>query len=415
MTSLSQRLSLVPASPIRKLVPFAQAAKRNGVKVYHLNIGDPDIKTPDEMISVLRNWDKNPISYELSQGSTQFLDALTWYYHTLGYTFIDAKHIQVTNGGSEAISMALFATCEPGDEVIIFEPFYANYNSYTALNGVHIKAITTSIESGFHLPSKEIIENTISKNTKAILFCNPNNPTGTVYTKDEIEMLVDIASKHELFLLSDEVYREYTYDGKAQVSLLSYMQKIPNQAIVLDSMSKRYSLCGARLGALVSLSDDLLSGVLRIAQGRLSSGFIDQAMASKLIHVPHQYIENVQKEYELRRDVLFSGLQNIPGVTVCKPEGAFYVIVGLPVDDSEKFCQWLLTDFRDPSASSLRKDSGQAGQAETLMLAPAAGFYATEGKGKNEVRIAYVLNVTDLKRCIELLQKSLILYTSTFQ
>lgn len=413
MAKLASRLALVPPSPIRKLVPFAQAAKKDGVKVYHLNIGDPDIKTPDEMIAILRNWDKNPISYELSQGSTKFLESLRWYYHSLGFDFIETNNIQVTNGGSEAISMALFAVCEPGDEIIVFEPFYANYNSYAALNDVHIHAITTTIESGFHLPTKDVIEKAINSNTKAILFCNPNNPTGTVYTKEEIEMLVEIASKHGLFLLSDEVYREYTYDGKTQVSLFSYMEKIPDQAVVLDSMSKRYSLCGARLGALVSLNPDLLSGVLRIAQGRLSSGFIDQAMASELVRVPDQYIKDVQKEYELRRDVLFDGLQNIPGVVVCKPEGAFYVIVGLPVEDSEAFCQWLLTDFRDPSASSLRKGSGQAGQAETIMIAPAGGFYATEGKGKNEVRIAYVLNVQDLKRSIDLLRIALDLYSKT--
>lgn len=399
MAKLASRLALVPPSPIRKLVPFAQGAKKDGVKVYHLNIGDPDIKTPDEMIAVLQNWDKNPISYELSQGSANFLDALAWYYHSIGHAFIETKHIQVTNGGSEAISMALFATCEPGDEVIVFEPFYANYNSYAALNDVKIRAITTTIESGFHLPEKDVIEKTINSKTKAILFCNPNNPTGTVYTKEEIEMLVEIASEHGLFLLSDEVYREYTYDGKTQVSLLSYMERIPDQAIVLDSMSKRYSLCGARLGALVSLNQDLLSGVLRIAQGRLSSGFIDQAMASELVHVPDQYIHDVQKEYELRRNVLFDGLQNIPGVVVRKPEGAFYVIVGLPVKDSEAFCQWLLTDFRD--------------QKETIMIAPAGGFYATEDKGKNEVRIAYVLNVQDLRRSIDLLALALKLYNKT--
>ncbi|MBI5614177.1 pyridoxal phosphate-dependent aminotransferase [Candidatus Gottesmanbacteria bacterium] len=399
MPSLAKRLESVPASPIRKLVPYAQAAKKSGTKVYHLNIGDPDIKTPEEMIGVLKSWDKNPISYELSQGSTKFLEALTWYYHSLGFTFIETKNIQVTNGGSEAISMALFATCEPGDEVIVFEPFYANYNSYAALNGVKIHAITTTIESGFHLPSKKTIEKAINDKTKAILFCNPNNPTGTVYTKEEIEMLVDIATEHGLFLLSDEVYREYTYDGKTQVSLLSYMPKVPDQAIVLDSMSKRYSLCGARLGALVSLNPNLLAGVLRIAQGRLSSGFIDQAMASELVHVENQYIVNVQKEYELRRDALFRGLQSIPGVTVRKPEGAFYVIVGLPVGDSEAFCQWLLTDFRD--------------QNETIMIAPAGGFYATVGKGKNEVRIAYVLNTKDLKRSIDLLRIALSLYNKT--
>lgn len=393
---VSGRLELVPASPIRKLVPFAAAAKREGVKVYHLNIGDPDIKTPEEMLKVLKTWDKNPIGYSQSQGEPAFLEALKNYYHKLGFDFIDIPNIQATSGGSEAISMALFATCEPADEVIVFEPFYANYNTYAAVNGVVLVPILTSSTDGFHLPQAQAIEKYISKRTKAILYCNPNNPTGTVYTKEEIEMLVALAKKHNLFLLSDEVYREFTYDGRTQVSLFSYMGEIPRQAIVLDSMSKRYSLCGARLGVLVSLNTDIMDGVLRIAQGRLSVGLVDQAIAAKLTEVPQVYFAQVHAEYEKRRDVLYDGLKKISGVTIPKPEGAFYSIVGLPVTDSEDFCKWLLTDFRD--------------HGETVMLAPAAGFYATHGKGKNEVRIAYVLNTKALKRCIELLERALTQY-----
>ncbi len=408
MSSVSKRLLQVPASPIRKLVPLAQAAKKSGVKVYHLNIGDPDIKTPQVMMNVLKNWTINPIGYSQSQGEPVFLESLKTYYHKLGYRFLDTKHIQVTSGGSEGISMVLFATCAPGDEVIVFEPFYANYNTYAVVNGVKLVPIRTSIKDGFHLPAQSVIEKKITKRTRAILICNPNNPTGTVYTKEEVETLVALAKKHGLFLLSDEVYREYAYDGRKQVSLLPYMKQLPKQAIVLDSMSKRYNLCGVRLGAIVSLNDDIMAGVLRIGQGRLSSGIVDQMIAAKLTEVTPKWLRQTHDEWERRRDVLFEGLRKIPGVVIPKPEGAFYTIVGLPVNDSEKFASWLLTDFRDPSPNS--------GQVETVMVAPAGGFYASTSLGtgasipKNEVRIAYVLNTHDLKRCIELLAKALDVY-----
>lgn len=394
--SVSSRLSLVPSSPIRKLVPFAVAAKKEGVHVYHLNIGDPDIKTPQVMIDVLKNWDRNPIGYDQSQGNPEFLEAMKMYYNGLGFAFIESKHIQVTTGGSEAISMAMFSVANAGDEILTFEPLYTNYNSYAVVTGVTLKALPTSSDTGFHLPSRDVIEAAITQKTKAILICNPNNPTGTVYTEDEIQMLVDIAKTHGLFLLSDEVYREYTYDGREHVSLLSYMQEIPDHAIVLDSMSKRYSLCGVRLGTLVTLNNNIRAGVLAIAQGRLSAGLVDQMIAAKLVDVPESYMKEVHEEYTKRRDVLYEGLKNIPGVIIPKPEGAFYTIVGLPVSDAEDFCQWLLTDFRDNN--------------ETLMIAPAAGFYATPGRGTNEVRIAYVLNTTSIARCVELLTKALDVY-----
>lgn len=405
MFMLSKRFTHSPASPIRKLVPFAQAAKKKGVHVYHLNIGDPDIKTPDCMLDVLKKWDKNPVGYSLSQGEPAFLTALLSYYHSLGFSYLKDRDLQVTLGGSEALFWAMFTVTDPGDEMIVFEPFYANYNSYAALNEITFVPVKTDIQNGFHLPPCESIERLISKRTKAILFCSPNNPTGTVYTKEEMDMLVSIAKKHGLYLLSDEVYREFTYDGRKQVSLLSYMEDLPDQAIVLDSMSKRYSACGARLGVFICLDSEIMAGVLRLAQGRLSAGLVDQLMLSKLTEVPQSYFDAVKADYQNRRDILYAGLGKIPGVTCPKPEGAFYTIVGLPVADAEDFCRWLLTDFRDPSASS--------GQEETVMLAPAAGFYSTPGAGKNEVRIAYVLEVPKLIRCLEILTKALKQYRNT--
>lgn len=395
-TKVSNRLLAVPASPIRKLVPFATEAKKKGVKVYHLNIGDPDIKTPEVMIDVLKNWTDNPIAYGQSQGQPKFLESLVSYYNKLGHSFVKTNHIQVTTGGSEAISMTLFAVCAQGEEVIAFEPYYANYNSYSTINGVKIVPVLTKGETGFHLPARGEIEKKISKKTKAILICNPSNPTGTVYTKDEMEMLVSICVKNNLFLISDEVYREFVYDGKKYFSILEYMKKYPDKMILLDSLSKRYSLCGARLGMIVSLNKDITDGTLRMAQGRLSSGYVDQAMAEKLTEVDKSYFKAVQKEYQTRRDVLYQGLKSIPGVYLEKPEGAFYTIVKLPVKDSEDFCQWLLTDFRYKN--------------ETVMVAPAAGFYGTRGMGKDEVRIAYVLNCSDLEKAIEILRRALVEY-----
>lgn len=393
---VSSRLLKVPASPIRKLVPYAQEAKRQGVKVFHLNIGDPDIKTPEVMIDVLRNWEQNPIKYAHSQGEPDFLKALQIYYQRIGFDFVDTKNIIVTNGSSEGLSMVLFAIADQGGEIITFDPYYANYSSFAVINNVKLKPILTEGKNGFHLPDKKTIEKNITKKTRAILYCNPNNPTGTVYSKKEVEMLVEIAKEYNLFLISDEAYREFSYDGKKQVSILSYMKKIPQQAILIDCVSKRYSLCGARLGMIVSLNEDLMDGVLRIAQGRLSSGFINQKMAAKLTEVPESYFKKVHSEYQKRRDVLYSGLKKIKGVFLEKPEGAFYAVVKLPVVDAEDFCQWLLTKFRYKKS--------------TVMLAPAAGFYASPDLGRNEVRIAYVLNVHDLQRSIEILEKALVEY-----
>lgn len=396
MINTSQRLLSVPPSPIRKLVPFAQKAKQQGVKIFHLNIGDPDIKTPQVFIDVLNQWQKNPISYGQSQGEPDFLEALKTYYQQLGYLFIQAKNIQVTSGGSEAISMVLFAVCNPHDEVIVFEPYYANYNSYAIINNVKLQAITAHSQNGFHLPETSVIEKHITKKTKAILICNPNNPTGTVYTKEEINRLVKIAQKHGLFLIADEVYRDFVYDNQKHVSLLDYMKQLPKQVIVIDSLSKRYSLCGARLGMIVSLNQKIMDGVLRIAQGRLSSGLISQTMACQINNIPKDFLSNVKTEYEERRNLLYHGLKQIPGVTLEKPEGAFYCIVNLPIDNAEKFCMWLLTDFRHNN--------------QTVMLAPAAGFYQTTGLAQNQVRIAYVINKKDLQESLQILTHALIKY-----
>lgn len=398
MLKISNRLTIVPASPMRRLIPFEKLAVKKGVKIYHLNIGDPDIKTPAVMIDVLKNWKTNPIAYSPSQGLPEFIESLKKYYHHLEHKFIKSENIQVTTGGSEAISMAMFAVGAWGDEIIVFEPFYANYNSYAAINGIKLVPVVTVSKNGFHLPPKAEIEKKITKKTKAILFCNPGNPTGTVYTKEELQTLVKIAQKHDLFLISDEVYREFTYDGRYHISLLDFMEKIPNQAIMLDSLSKRYSLCGARLGVFISLNSTLMAGVLRMAQSRLSSGLIDQTVATKLTKITNRYFKKIRNEYEHRRNVLYEGLKKIPGVFLPLPEGAFYAIVRLPVKNAEAFCQWLLTDFRLNN--------------ETVMLTPATGFYADAGLGTAEVRIAYVLNARDLKKSIEIIKCALQKYSS---
>lgn len=396
MRGLARRLEKVPTSPIRKLVPYANEAKKRGVKVYHLNIGDPDIETPKAMLKVVKNWQTNPIGYAQSQGDLELLAALKSYYHGLGHKFVETPNIQVTSGGSEGLQMVFLATCDVGDEVICFEPFYANYRTYAALAGAKLVPVTTKLSEGFHLSSKKAIEAKISQRTKAVLYCNPNNPTGTAYTKAAVEMLVEIAKKHGLFLWADEVYREFTYGGK-QVSILKYMRQMPQQVVLLDSLSKRYSVCGIRVGAIVSLNEELMAGVLRMGQGRLSSGLLDQKVAAALTKVPKSYFDKVQKEYKKRRDTLYEGLNKIAGVKASQPEGAFYMMVKLPVKNAEDFCKWLLTDF--PSTGS--------GLKETVMLAPGEGFYASSGMGKNEVRIAYVLEVKKLKRCVELLRLAL--------
>jgi len=398
-TKLSQRIHDLPISAIRKLAPFADKAKKQGVKIYHLNIGQPDVKTPQVMIDSLKLWTQNPIAYAPSGGTQEYLQALETYYHDLGFLFVNTNNILATIAGSEGINMAMFAVCDPGDEIMVFEPFYSNYATSAHICGIKLIPIETSITSSFHLPDRQKIERAITTKTKAILYSNPCNPTGAVYTKDEIQLLIDIVKKHNLFLLSDEVYREYTFIDRPHVSILSYMREIPKQAVLIDSLSKRYSLCGARLGNLVTLNKEILAGALKFAISRLSAGLIDQHVGAQLVHVPKEYTKSMQREYRSRRDVMLEGLRSIKGVHVTKPEGAFYIIAELPVRDAQLFSVWLLESFRDTN--------------ETVMLAPGNGFYKDPAKGKRQVRIAYVLEESQLKRSIELLKKALHEYKNT--
>lgn len=392
---VSSRLSSLPVSSVRKLTPFAAEAKKAGVKIYHLNIGDPDIKTPDIMIDVLKNWTINPIRYAQSNGEPHFINAMLEYYSKIGFSNISEKEIIATVGGSEAVNLAFYAVCAPGEEILVFEPFYSNYSSCAHYVGAKLVAVPAGKETNFHLPSREVIESKITDKTRAILYCSPGNPTGAVYSKEEVELLVSIARDHNLFLISDEVYREYIFEGE-HTSLLSYIDEIPDKAILLDSLSKRYSLCGARLGVIVSKNGELIKGIIKLAQARLSGGLIDQEMASKMNEVPDSYIEDVREEYKKRRDVLYEGLTAIEGVEMAVPEGAFYTMVTLPVPDAEDFAIFLLKEFRIDN--------------ETVMVAPGAGFYGTEGVGKDQVRIAYVLNTDDLKKAIDIIKQGLIEY-----
>lgn len=393
LINLSSRLQKLPISSIRKLTPYADKAKKQNVKIYHLNIGQPDVKTPQVMIDSLKFWMQNPISYAPSGGTLEYLQALETYYHDLGFLFVNTNNILGTIAGSEGINMAMFAVCDPGDEIMVFEPFYSNYATSAHICGIKLVPIETSIANNFHPPDRQKIESVITSKTKAILFSNPCNPTGTVYTKDEIQLLIDIVKKHNLYILADEVYREYIFVDRPHVSILQYMQEIPGQAILIDSLSKRYNLCGARLGNLVSLNENILKGSLKFAISRLSAGLIDQHVGAQLVHVPKAYTQAMQREYRNRRDVMFEALRSIKGVQVAKPEGAFYIMAELPVKDAEKFLIWLLESFRENN--------------ETVMLAPGNGFYLDPEKGKKQIRIAYVLEEKNLRRSIEILKKAL--------
>ncbi len=393
MSSLSSRLANLPISSVRKLIPLMVQTEKQGVNIYKLNMGEPDIASPDVMLDAVKSFSTNPIRYAPSGGTKEYIAALKAYYHGLGYSFIDEKQIIGTTAGSEAINMALFATCDPGDHILTFEPFYSAYQTAAKLWNIQLNTVETKLADGFHLPSKEMIEAAITPRTKAILLANPNNPTGTVYTHEEIKMLVALTKKHNLFLISDEVYREYVFVDRPHIPILDFMLEIPDQAILVDSLSKRYSICGARLGCLVSLNPDLMQGALKFAMSRLSSGLIDQHLGASLTQVPTAYIEGIKKEFQKRRDITFEMLRNMPGVEISLPEGAFYAFVKLPIPDAARFCEWLLTDFRDDN--------------ETVMLAPGDGFYADPQKGKQYVRIAYVLEEKKLRRALELLKNAL--------
>lgn len=380
----------MPASPIRKLVPFAEAVKKKGITVYHLNIGQPDIETPPAILDAVRNTDIKVLEYSHSAGNESYRKKLVQYYKKVG---IDVTHEQIiiTTGGSEAIQFGFLCCLNPGDEVIIPEPFYANYNGFACAAGVNVIPITSKIETGFGLPPISDFEKVISDKTKAIIICNPNNPTGYLYSREEMEALKDLCLKHSLYLFSDEAYREFCYDGK-YVSAM-HLKGLEENVVLMDTISKRYSACGARLGAFVTKNKNVYDAALKFAQARLSPPGLAQIMGEAAVDLPDSYFETPKAEYLARRDLLIKRLNDMPGVFCPNPGGAFYAIAQLPIDDADKFCQWLLESF------SYKK--------QTVMLAPATGFYCTEGLGKNEVRLAYVLNLDSLNKAMDCLEKAL--------
>lgn len=394
MPSISNKAGAMPSSPIRKLVPFAEAAKKRGLKIFHLNIGQPDIETPASFLDAIKNSNIKIVEYSHSAGNESYRKKLCNYYKEYNIN-IDATEVIITNGGSEAISIAMMTCFNPGDEIIIPEPFYANYNGFSRSADVIVKPVRSYIESGFALPSIEDFEKAITPKTKGIMICNPGNPTGYLYTKAELEALRDLVKKHDLFLLSDEVYREFCYDGKEYISVM-HLSGIENNVILLDSISKRYSACGARIGALISKNKEIMAAALKFAQARLSPPTYGQIGAEAALDTPKSYFEGVNKEYVARRDFVIEALNKMEGVFCPKPSGAFYCIAKLPIDNADKFCQWLLEDFNYNS--------------QTVMLAPATGFYSTPGAGYNEVRIAYVLKIEDLKNAMICLQEALRIY-----
>ena len=387
----------MPASPIRKLMPFAEKAKREGKKVYHLNIGQPDIETPHEVFDAIRKIHFKVLEYSHSAGIESYRRKLADYYRKyeieIGY-----ENILITTGGSEAITFGMMATLDEGDEIIIPEPFYANYNGFAVSAGVVIRPITSYIENGFALPPISEFEKLITPKTKAILICNPNNPTGYFYSKEELEQLKEIVLDHNLFLFVDEVYREFVYDGKKHFSVLN-LQGLEENVIVIDSVSKRFSMCGARIGCLISRNKKVLETVLKFAQARLSPPTFGQIAAEAALDVPQEYFDKVVAEYLSRRNLMCERMNSIPGVLCPKPGGAFYTVARFPIDDCDKFCQWLLESFSHKN--------------ETVMLAPATGFYATKGLGMDEARIAYVLNNKDMRRAFDCLQAALEQYPGT--
>lgn len=394
MLTLSKIAQTLPASPIRKLVPFAEQAKKRGVKVYHLNIGQPDIIAPKVALNAVKENTLKLVEYPNSAGNESYRKGLARYYQNIGID-VDVADINITTGGSEALQIALTVTCNPDDEVIVMEPFYTNYNAFALISNVKFVPISTSIDNGFAIPSVEEFEKLITPKTKGIIICNPCNPTGVLYSKDEIEKLGEIARKHNLFIYSDEVYREFCYTEEPHYSCM-HIKGLENNVILIDSVSKRYSLCGVRIGAIVSKNKEVMNAVLRYAQARLCSPAYGQIAAEAALEAPESYFKYVKDEYISRRDYLVKELQAIPGVLCPNPMGAFYAAVRLPIDDSEKFAQWLLEEF--------------SYENQTVMVAPMAGFYATPGKGKDEVRIAYVLKIDDLKGAINCLKEALKVY-----
>jgi aspartate aminotransferase len=384
----------MPASPIRRLVPYAEEAKLKGRKVYHLNIGQPDIKTPEVARTAVRNMADEVIMYSHSAGNESYRRKLADFYQGLGLQ-VDYRDILVTTGGSEAISFALMSTVNPGEEVIVPEPFYANYNGFSVAAGVRVIPITSGIDSGFALPPIEEFEKVITPATRGIIICNPNNPTGYLYSRGELEMLGEIVKKHDLYLFSDEVYREFCYDGETHVSAMD-LEGLEEHVIMFDSVSKRYSMCGARVGSLISRNRKVISTALKFAQARLSPPSYGQVAGEAALDTPDSYFREVYEEYIERRDFMVKALNNMPGVKCPTPKGAFYTVVHLPVDDTDLFCKWILSEFEYKN--------------QTVMMAPASGFYSTPGLGTQEVRIAYVLKKEDLADAMETLAEALKVY-----
>lgn len=396
MPKISKKGILMPESPIRKLVPFAENARKRGLKVYQLNIGQPDIETPKVALDAVKNNNLKILAYSRSEGSEEYRIKLSNYYHSKNIK-VNHQEIIVTSGASEALSFAFGSIMDKDDEIIVPEPFYANYNGFSVANSLKIVPVVSTIENNFSLPSIEDFEKLITKKTKAILICNPNNPTGYLYSKKEIEKLVEIVKKHDLFLISDEVYREFTYDGGSHYSIMED-SSIAQNAIMIDSVSKRYSMCGARIGCVVSKNESVIKTVLKFAQSRLSPPTYAQIASEAALETPQSYFQEINTKYVSRRNLLIHELKKIDGLKVATPKGAFYCIVELPIEDASDFAQWMLEKFNFNN--------------ETIMVAPAEGFYSTEGLGKNQIRIAYVLNEKDLKTSTYILKKALEKYNS---
>lgn len=394
MPKISTKGQQMPPSPIRKLVPFAEAAKARGTKVIHLNIGQPDIASPQVALDAIRHLDRTVIEYSHSAGYESYRKGLAQYYAQHGIN-VTAEEIIVTNGGSEALLFGMMACFEPGDEVIIPEPFYANYNSFAMAAGVKVVPVRSTIQQGFALPPIDAFEALITPRTKGILICNPGNPTGYLYSQQELETLRDIVKKHDLFLFADEVYREFCYDGARHISALT-LEGIDQNTVLVDSVSKRYSMCGARVGAFITRNKELYAAALKFAQARLSPPTFGQIASEAALRTPASYFTEVAAEYVQRRDILVDGLNTIPGVLCPKPKGAFYCVAELPIDDSDRFCQWLLESFSH--------------EGYTVMMAPATGFYAEPATGRKQVRLAYVLEKSLLRQAVGVLKAALEVY-----
>lgn len=389
--NISNRALEMNFSPIRKLIPLADEAAKKGIKVYKLNIGQPNIVTPDSFFEGLHSYKEKIVTYSDSRGIPQLIESFVKSYKMSGIN-LEKEDILITQGGSEAILFTLMCICNEGDEVLVPEPFYSNYSSFSLFSGARVKPIPTCIENNFHLPSKEELESLINPKTKAIMFSNPVNPTGTVYTADEIKMIGELAIKHDLYIIADEVYRQFVYDDIPYTSIMNF-EDLKDRVVLVDSISKHYSACGARIGLIASKNHELMNYILKFCQARLCVSTIEQHAAANLINTMENYIEDVKMKYKSRRDLLYGYLKRIPGVVCSKPEGAFYIFAKLPVDNAEKFAKWLLTDY--------------SYEGKTLLIAPGPGFYQTEGKGKQEVRFSFCTNVDDIENAMIVLRRAL--------